>query len=187
LGDAASSQRRRYGRGVSIEPIDLGPWPGYEYPGDPGRTAVVLPGAMLGGMPVVAFAIAPLTARGWRVVQLWDTWDRKTDPVAWATARTEAALAYAGATRLVVAKSITSLAAGVAADRALPAVWLTPLVLEAACADGLRARSARALAIGGSADPAWDGPLARGADHGLARLDDLRRVVDAVGAFADAL
>jgi hypothetical protein len=182
---------------VSIEPVDLGLCPGYEYAGDPGRTAVVLPGAILGGMPVAAFAIAPLTARGWRVVQLWDTWDRETDPVAWATARTEAALGYAGTTHLVIAKSITTLAAGVAADLALPAAWLTPLVLDAACADGLRARSARALAIGGSADPAWNGALAReladevveleDADHGLARLDDLRRVADAVGAFADAL
>ena len=40
-----------------IEPVDLGICRGYEYQGDPSRTALVLPGRMLAGMPVNAYAI----------------------------------------------------------------------------------------------------------------------------------
>jgi hypothetical protein len=46
-------------------------------------------------------------------------------------------------------------------------------------------------------DPLWDGPLAReladevleldGGDHGLARIEHLPAIVDAVGAFAGRL
>lgn len=67
---------------------------------------------------------------------------------------------------------------------------------------GLRQRRAPALLVGGTADPAWDGALARtlsddvheleGVNHGfgcvgdepLDTLDNLKRVVEAVTAFA---
>jgi len=55
-----------------IAPIDLGICRGYEYEGDPARTAIVLPGAMLAGMPVNAYAIEGLSSRGWRAILVWD-------------------------------------------------------------------------------------------------------------------
>ena len=55
-----------------IEPVDLGICGGYEYAGDPARTAIVLPGAMLAGMPVNAFAIEGVLSRGWRAILVWD-------------------------------------------------------------------------------------------------------------------
>ena len=55
-----------------IAPIDLGICRGYEYDGDPARTAIVLPGAMLAGMPVNAYAIEGLSSRGWRSILVWD-------------------------------------------------------------------------------------------------------------------
>ena len=45
---------------MEIERIDLGICRAYEYAGDPGRTAVVLPGAMLGGTPANSFLISTL-------------------------------------------------------------------------------------------------------------------------------
>jgi hypothetical protein len=181
---------------MAIVPVDLGVCRGYEYEGDPAQTAVVLPGAMLAGMPVNAFVIAPLVERGWRVVQVWDEFDETLGRVEWAVSRAEAALAYAGEAHLLSAKSATTLAAGIAADYRLPAVWLTPLFASLEFTDGLSRRTARALVVGGTEDPAWDGAAAReladevlelqGADHGLAKLEHLPAIVNAVARFADS-
>lgn len=180
-----------------IEPIDLGICHGYEYAGDPAKTALVLPGAMLAGMPVHAFAIEGLTDAGWRAVLVWDEFlDRSQDPLQWVTERLDAAAAYAReATRfMVVGKSLSTHAAGVAADRGWPAVWLTPLLNDDGIVAMLRRRTAPALLVGGTADHSWNGVLARelaadvleldGADHGLARVGDLPQIVAAVAGFA---
>jgi hypothetical protein len=179
-----------------IRPVDLGICRGYEYEGDESRVALVLPGAMLAGMPANAFAIHPLAARGWRVVQVWDEFlDRTQNAQQWAADRLDAAHRFAGAPRrvLVVGKSLSSLTAEMVSGRGWPAVWLTPLVFELPVPD----RPADALMIGGTEDPAWDGGLARrharvivevpGADHGLARPDDAAEIAGAVAAFVDAL
>jgi hypothetical protein len=182
-----------------IEPVDLGICRGYEYAGDPERTAIVLPGAMLAGMPVNAFAIEGLGSVGWRAILVWDEFlDRSQDPMEWVRARVDAAVEYASdATRfIVVGKSLSTRAAGVAAERGWPAVWLTPLLNDADVVAMIRGRTARALLIGGTADPIWDGGLARelsedvveldGADHGLAKAVHLPQIVTAVAAFAEA-
>lgn len=178
-----------------IRPVDLGVCHAYEYEGDPARTVIALPGAMLAGMPVLAFAIQGALSRGWRAVQVWDQFlDRSQDPTAWTRARLEAALAFADADEVVViAKSLTTRAAGLVAERGFRAVWLTPLLNDPESVELLRRRTAPALFVGGTADPTWDGALARelsddvleldGADHGLARVADLQPVVDAVAAF----
>jgi very-short-patch-repair endonuclease len=178
-----------------IRPVDLGICHGYEYDGDSARTAIVLPGSMLAGMPVHAFAIQGALSQGWRVVQVWDEFlDRAQDPTEWSRARLEAAISFADSEELaVIAKSLTTRAAGVAAERGIPAVWLTPLLNDPVSVELLRARTARALLIGGTADQSWDGALARelsddvveldGADHGLARVSDVQAVADAVAAF----
>ncbi len=178
-----------------IRPVDLGVCHGYEYEGDHARTAIALPGAMLAGMPVQAFAIQGALNRGWRVVQVWDEFlDRSQDPTAWTRTRLEAAIAFAGADELlVIGKSLTTRAAGLVAERGLRAVWLTPLLDDPESVELLRRRTAPALLVGGTADQSWDGSLARelsddvleleGADHGLARVADLQPIVDAVAAF----
>jgi hypothetical protein len=179
-----------------IAPVDLGICHGYEYEGDPARTALVLPGRMLGGMPVNAYAIEAVRAEGWRVVQVWDEYlDPTEDATTWVVSRLDAAAAHAGGDgeRLVIAKSLGTLAAGAVAERGWRAVWLTPLLNEPSVVELLRARTAPALLISGTADPAWDGTLARelsddvlelpGADHGLARIEDLPAIVTAIRAF----
>ncbi len=182
-----------------IEPVDLGICAGYEYAGDPTRTAIVLPGAMLAGMPVHAFAIEAVLSRGWRAILVWDhVLDRSQDGRRWVEERLEAAVAHAHDAQelLVIGKSLSTLAAGVAADRGWRAVWLTPLLRNEEVVAMLRRRTAPALLVGGTADGSWDGALARelsgdvleldGADHGLARIEHLPQIVAAVAAFADA-
>lgn len=178
-----------------IRAVDLGPCPGVEWSGDLERTAVVLPGRLLGGTPSCYYAASALNETGRRVVQVWEGYDESLSPLEWATTRAEAALAYAGGATLLVAKSMTTLLTGFAAEHGLAGVWLTPLLDQPECVDGLRRRTAPALLVGGTNDPAWDGRLAReladevleleDADHGLARIDQLPRLVDAVSAFAD--
>jgi hypothetical protein len=180
---------------VIIDPIDLGVCPGYEYAGDSRRAAIVLPGAMLAGMPVNAFAIEAVQSRGWRAVLVWDVFlDRSQDATAWVRERLDAAIAYAHAEQLlVIGKSLSTRAAGPAAELALPAVWLTPLLNDPKIVELIRARTAPALLVGGTADPTWDGALARelspdvleleGADHGLAKIEHLPQIVDTIAAF----
>jgi hypothetical protein len=181
---------------VEIHPVDLGVCLGFEYAGDPQKTAIVLPGAMLAGMPVNAFAIEAVLSRGWRAVLVWDVFlDRSQDGAVWVRERLDAAIAYAGAAEqlLVIGKSLSTRAAGAAAELGLPAVWLTPLLNDPEIVELIRGRTAPALLVGGTADPTWDGALARelspdvleleGADHGLAKIEHLQPIVDAIVGF----
>jgi pimeloyl-ACP methyl ester carboxylesterase len=183
-----------------IRPVDLGICHGYEYDGDPARTAVILPGRMLSGMPVNAFAQQGLTEAGWRVVQVWDEYlDPATDAREWVHERLAAAVRHAPEARqlLVVGKSMGTLAAADAAEHEWPGIWLTPLLNNDELVVTLRRRTAPALLIGGTADPLWNGRIAReitdevleldGADHGLAKPEQLQPIVDAVAAFAGRL
>ena len=107
-------------------------------------------------------------------------------------------------TPLLIGKSLGTNCASLAADRALPAVWLTPVLTMPWVAAGLERATAPFLLVGGTADKIWDGALARrlsphvleveGADHGMyvpGPLTDsiavLGRVVTAVEEFVDAI
>ncbi len=105
---------------------------------------------------------------------------------------------------LLIGKSLGTFGAAVAADRSLPAVWLTPLLTAPWVAAALGRASAPFLLVGGTADDFWDGDLARrltghvlevkGADHGMRvpgamteSVAVLARVVTAVEEFLDAI
>lgn len=107
-------------------------------------------------------------------------------------------------TPLLIGKSLGSNAAALAAERSLPAVWLTPLLVMPWVAAALEQATAPFLLIGGTADEAWDGAAARllsphvyevdGADHGMyvpgplvASVEVLGRVVVAVEEFLDSV
>jgi hypothetical protein len=104
----------------------------------------------------------------------------------------------------LVGKSMGAWAAGLAADRGLPAIWLTPILRDTDLAADLRRSPAPFLLVGGTADPSWDPSIARdlgrpfheaeNADHGLETADDpvnsaeiLRRVTIAMDAFVSTL
>lgn len=172
------------------------------------RTAVVLPGGMFGpNVPLLWYAADAAEARGAEIRRV--SWSRPDEPPQldpaergpWVREDVEPVLDGAG---LVIAKSLGSYAAPLVADRGLPAVWLTPTLIESYVADGLRRATAPFLLVGGTADGLWDGDLAReltphvleepDADHGmyvegpLARSTEvLGRVVTAVERFLDEI
>lgn len=151
--------------------VDLGVCRGMRFDRGADAWVVLLPGANYPTTaPLLWFAREAALAAGRNVLAVVDSRrGRGDDPYRWAEERAEAALRHvgAGARPILVAKSITSLAAPLAARLGLPAVWLTPLINEAgtsisqAVIDGLAEASAPFLLIGGSADPSWDGARAR--------------------------
>jgi hypothetical protein len=190
-----------------VEEIDLAGGRGRLIAGDPSRLAVVLPGAAyLAAYPLLWFAREVIRSRGWSVLEVLDTWDR-SDPQDWAESRTRAAFAHLphASRRLLVAKSISSHAAPMAAEQAIPAIWLTPLLGEEQVRQGLAACSAPALLVGSTADGTWDSRAAAmvaparvlelsGADHSLqlpgdplGSIDLLREVTAAIDAFVAGL
>ncbi|MFI7606968.1 alpha/beta hydrolase [Micromonospora sp. NPDC049366] len=101
---------------------------------------------------------------------------------------------------LLVGKSLGSFAASLAADRELPAIWLTPLLHVPEVVAALERATAPFLLVGGTADRSWDAATARrltphlleipDADHSLlvpgplvASAEALGRVCMAVDAF----
>ncbi|MDR7276070.1 alpha/beta hydrolase [Catenuloplanes atrovinosus] len=101
---------------------------------------------------------------------------------------------------LLIGKSLGSNAAAVAADRGLPAIWLTPLLFHPWVVAALERTTAPFLLVGGTADPCWDTAVAHrltprvveieGGDHGLyvpgplsETLDALARVVTEADRF----
>lgn len=103
---------------------------------------------------------------------------------AWVTAQVAAAVdetvATTGVTApVVIAKSIGSLAAPLAADRGLAAVWFTPLLTDEPTVAALRRATAPCLLVGGTADRWWDGSVARSITPHVVEVDaaDHRMVV----------
>lgn len=161
-------------------------------------------------VPLVKYAMLAAQRRGAQVQRI--TWRLSGDRSGFAAERdrvmSQVAAAAdeilaAGASPVVIAKSLGSLAAPVVADRGLAAVWFTPLLTDEPTVAALRRAAGRCLMIGGTADPFWDGPTARlvtanvveadGADHGMfvpGRLASsaavLGRVATAVEDFFDS-
>jgi hypothetical protein len=109
-----------------------------------------------------------------------------------------------GGRPLLIGKSLGTNAAALAAERDLPAIWLTPLLHLPHVVTALDRATAPFLLVGGTADFSWDGRVARrvtphvfevaDADHGMwvpgpvaASIAVLTRVVQAAGEFFDEI
>ncbi|MBU2665482.1 alpha/beta hydrolase [Actinoplanes bogorensis] len=120
----------------------------------------------------------------------------------WVCGQVRPVLDRLGGQPLLVGKSLGSFAAGLAAERSLPAVWLTPLLSVPWVPAALERATAPFLLVGGTADKAWDRAAARrlspyvvevpAADHGMVvpgPLTDtiavLARIVVAIDEFLD--
>ena len=183
---------------MSVREVDIGPCSARAFEQDGARRwTVILPGAGYSTeAPLLWYAREAALAAGLNALAVADRFDRATDdPTEWVRGRTLAALRHvesADAHPLLIAKSLTSLAAGEAAEHGLSAVWLTPLIngRGSSVADEVRAAlqgsAAPSLLIGGTADPTWDGAFARslahahvvelsGADHSLQVSGDPQR------------
>lgn len=137
------------------------------------RTALLVPGRHYPPTsPLLVFAREAVVQHGFAVRSLW--WDASsmTDaeaqaPDGWVRRQVEAEVAAEGREpALVVAKSLGTRAASYAAERALPAIWFTPLLHDPAVADAIAANEARQLLVGGLADDAWDADVAAGLARG---------------------
>ncbi|WP_305786739.1 alpha/beta hydrolase [Symbioplanes lichenis] len=106
---------------------------------------------------------------------------------------------------VLIAKSLGTYAAGLALERSLPAVWLTPLLTRPVVAEAITRNPAPQLLVGGTADKRWwDSDTARATgkqllvveegSHSLRGPGPIRRYTDVLGdvstaieAFLDAL
>lgn len=174
------------------------------------RGMVLIPGANLGPhQPLLNYSwLAGLARRAEAYHVEWPR-DRPSSPdpadsASWVIAHVADVLARFPVRRpVLVGKSLGTYAAELAAERSLPAVWYTPLLSDARCVAALRTEGAPFLLVGGTADPWWDGALARtltphvmevpDANHGMVLPDlplarsaaVLGQVVTAVEEFLD--
>jgi hypothetical protein len=173
-----------------------------------GRSAIVAPGGGYGpDGPLLMYARLAVERRGGLVRPIvWELsrgsgFSRQRLRVAsQVESAVEELTAAAGAAPVVIGKSLGSLAAPVAADRGLAAVWFTPLLTDEPTVAALRRATGPCLLVGGTADRFRDGQAARslpaevvevdGADHGMfvpgrlaASAAVLGRVITAVEDF----
>jgi hypothetical protein len=182
-----------------VRRVDLGPCAGLLHENDPERCVVVLPGMQYSTQaPLLWFAREVAAARGWSALEVLDSLPEGAEPFGWARDRARRALDRAAdeaSEVAVIGKSLASGAAGLVADRGLPAVWLTPLLNERRVADDLSRAARPALLIGGSADEAWtpdalaDSGLLQvvqldGLDHSLQRAGNPGASLEALRAVA---
>lgn len=171
--------------------------------------AFVIPGRLYtADSPLLMFAGDAAERRGATVHR--HSWSgRLPSPVKpevepWMCEQVAALLAPVTGTPLLIGKSLATNAASLAAERGLPAVWLTPLMINPWVVDALRRATAPFLLIGGTADRVWDGATARGltphilevagADHKMYvpgplanSVAVLGRVVGVVEGFLDSI
>jgi hypothetical protein len=186
-----------------VRPIDLNPGEAILHDGDPGRRVVLLPGVRyFSQAPLLWFAREAAQAAGWSVLELSERAPADEEPFDWMRDRAERCLEAASAdTVAVIGKSLGSAAAPLTAERGLPAVWLTPLLIRPDVVSALASSSAPSLLVGSAADPTWangEQPGGdsveilefEGLDHSLqvegdplASLDVLRQITERIGAF----
>jgi hypothetical protein len=190
-----------------VRPIDLDPGEALLHEGDPERCVVLLPGVRyFSQAPLLWFAREAAEAAGWSVLELSERAPADEEPFEWILDRAESALNATSATQIAfIGKSLGSAAAPLATQRALPAVWLTPLLIRAEVLAALGATDRPTLIVGSPADPSWgNGELPENEalevlelddlDHSLQRegdplasIDVLRTVTERVASFFERL
>jgi hypothetical protein len=144
-----------------------------------GLTAVLVPGGNSStDVPLLRYAGLAVERRGGRAHHIaWNApvdWDSRHAFVAVrVTAALDEVAAHAGDTvPVLIGKSLASLAAPLAADRGLAAIWFTPLLTDEPTVAALRHSAAPCLLVGGTADPWWDGAVARSITPHVVEVDE---------------
>jgi hypothetical protein len=190
-----------------VKPIDLDPGEALLHEGDPERCVVLLPGVRyFSQAPLLWFARQAALAGGWSVLEVSERAPSDQEPFEWIVDRAESAVGAASATQVVmIGKSLGSAAAPLATKRALPAVWLTPLLTRPEVIAALGATDLPTLVIGSPSDQTWgNGELPEnealevmeldGLDHSLqiegdplGSIDVLRDVTEQISDFLQRL
>jgi hypothetical protein len=171
--------------------------------------AIVVPGGRFGpAAGMLMYAAATADHRGTTVHR--HSWSEPIpsylDPEieGWVRNEITPLLDTVGGTPLLIAKSLGTNAAAPAAERSLPAIWLTPVFTTPWIPGALSRATEPFLLVGGTADPMWDSAAAHrltphvleieAADHGLFvpgpiqnSIAVLDRVVTAINDFLDAI
>jgi predicted alpha/beta-hydrolase family hydrolase len=133
--------------------------------GDAVGTAVLVPGRGYSPQaPLLFFTGLALLQHGWRVEHHWwdpPAYESDEQLLAWVRSEVESALP-ATDRALVVGKSLGTWSTPLAAERGLPAIWLTPILEVPELVDAIRTNPAPQLLIGGSDDQFWDAGVAAG-------------------------
>ena len=171
--------------------------------------AVVIPGGGFGpaaGLLMYAGVVAE--RRGVTVHRHW--WSQPpSQPFepqieSWVCDQIRPPLDRLGGSPLLIGKSLGTNAATLAAERSLPAVWLTPILTVPWVVAALERATAPFLLVGGTGDAMWDGATARrlspyvleveDANHGMCvpgpiseSIAVLGRVLTAMDEFLDAI
>lgn len=163
------------------------------------RRAVLIPGRWYDtGAPLFAYVGEALRRLGYDTNEI--TWQVPPDlgedrAAAWVGEQVAPALTDGG--ELLVGKSLGTFATGLAADRGLRAVWLTPVLNQPDLVEALSRATAPFLLVGGTADSLWDGELARrltphvleipDADHSMLVPGPLARSAEVLGQVCTAV
>lgn len=166
---------------------------------DVARVAVLVPGAGYTAQgPLLAYARLAVERRDaqarvidWSPPDLEDS----AEQVTWVCDRVRGVL---GPDRVVlIGKSLGTLAAGLAVENDLPAIWLTPLLHRPDVVEAIAAAGRPPLLVGGTHDPAWQGTTARrlsphvleipAADHALHVPGPVRQTAAVAGRVAQAI
>jgi hypothetical protein len=164
------------------------------------RTALVIPGANgCHYTPTLWFASQAAQLRGAHVQRV--SWSQPVPASAaergpWTAGQVEPVLRELDRP-LIIATSLGTICTGLAADRGLPGVWLTPLLHRSEVVDGLRRNTAPCLLVGATDDGSWRPGLARelsphvfeveGGDHGLHVPGPLANSAAVLGEMATAV
>ncbi len=156
--------------------------------GDPDRVALLLPGRAYGpDLPLFFYARALLRRNRWTVRAI-DWGALPPDPDDWGEhvrAAVRPALDELASCRrvLMLAKSLGTHAAPVAAERGIGGVWLTPLLRDdAGQRAAYREMTAPALIVGGTADQFWSATEADALrDSGWGTPPAVRSIVELPG------
>jgi hypothetical protein len=105
----------------------------------------------------------------------------------WVRAQVTPLLDSAGGTPLLIGKSIGCNAAVLAAERSLPAVWLTPLLTFPWIVAGLERATAPFLLVGGTADKMWDGVAARRLSPHVFEVEQADHSMNVPGPLVDSI
>lgn len=165
--------------------------------------AVVIPGLAYGATAgLLMYAGEVPERRGATVHRLaWSAdppHDAQREVEDWVCGQVRPLLDRVGGRPLLIGKSLGANAARLAAQRSLPAVWLTPVLrFMPWVVEALQSTDAPFLLVGGGADRTWDADLAHqltphvlsidGANHGMQVPGPVRNTVDVLGRVVDAI